>query len=1094
MSSNKKYWKSVEELNEDSSIVEALKQNEFVAEIPADEFLGDKATLESSSTSRRDFLKYVGFSTAAASLAACEGPVIKSIPYVVQPEQIIPGVANYYATTIADGFDFASVLVKTREGRPIKIENNSLAKTNGSANARVNASVLGLYDSLRVQGPTKGGSPVSWNDFNSEVASKLSSLSSAGKEIVLLTQTFASPSTERLINTFKEKYGNVRHVVYDAISESAALDAYQAKYGRRGLANYNFAQAETIVSFGADFIGDWQGGGYDAGYSKGRIPQDGKMSKHIQFEANMSLTGANADKRVPSTPSQQKIALAKLYGYIVGSSVAGTLPEHIEAAVKTTAAQLKKAGAAGVVVTGIQDVNAQALVLEINTALGSRAFKPRVPVLTRQGNDKDVAQLVADMNSGRIGGIIMSGVNPLYSLPNAAQFAEGLKKTELAVTFSMKSDETASQTEYLAAAPHYLESWGDVELKRGHYALTQPTIRPLFDTKQFQDALLTWTDNSMSYHDYIKETWNASILGGASFNQAIHDGSFIAGSLGALVNGVSKETVEEVKTTLKEKKQRTWAGGVIHDAAVGIGLAKEDKDEYVTSKTSKTVSNGNGILGGEGFVINEISGAAVASALVSSANADGLELVLYSKTGMGDGQQANNPWLQEFPDPITRTSWDNYLTVSKADAEALGLMNKHVANGGLNGSYASVTVDGYTLEKVPVLIQPGQAKGSVGLSFGYGRTAGLKEEMQTGVNAFGLYQNFNNIQNVSVSAVAGEHEFACVQLHNTLMGRGDIIKETTLEIFNTKDKKEWNSVPVVSLNHVETPVTSPDVDLWDEFDRTIGHHFNLSIDLNACTGCGACVIACHAENNVPVVGKSEIRRSRDMHWLRIDRYYSSDESFEEDNIKKDEFSGLFGDKGSLGGFGELEHASENPQVAFQPVMCQHCNHAPCETVCPVAATSHGRQGQNQMAYNRCVGTRYCANNCPYKVRRFNWFLYNGNDEFDYHMNDDLGRMVLNPDVVVRSRGVMEKCSMCIQMTQKTVLDAKRDGREIKDGEFQTACSAACSSGAMVFGDINDKESKVAHLKEDNRMYHLLEHIGTKPNVIYQTKVRNTTEA
>ncbi|WP_299776910.1 TAT-variant-translocated molybdopterin oxidoreductase [uncultured Formosa sp.] len=1090
MSSNKKYWKSVEELNENSSIVEALKQNEFVEEIPTDEFLGDKATLESSSTTRRDFLKYVGFSTAAASLAACEGPVIKSIPYVVQPEQIIPGVANYYATTIADGFDFASVLVKTREGRPIKIENNSLAKSNGNANARVNASVLGLYDSLRVQGPLKGGNPVSWNDFNTEIASKLSSLSSAGKEIVLLTQTFASPSTERLINTFKEKYGKVRHVVYDAISESAALDAYQAKYGSRALANYDFAHAETIVSFGADFIGDWQGGGYDAGYSAGRIPKDGKMSRHYQFEANMSLAGANADKRVPSTPSQQKVALAKLYGYVVGSSVSGTLPEHIDAAVKKAANDLKKSGKGGVVITGLQDVNAQALVLEINAALRSRAFMPNVPVLIRQGNDKDVMQLVADMKAGRIGGIIMSGVNPLYSLPNAADFAEGLKKTELAVTFSMKSDETASQTEYLAAAPHYLESWGDVELKRGHFALTQPTIRPLFDTKQFQDALLAWTGNTISYHDYIKETWNTSILGGASFNQAIHDGSFVAGSLGTLAHGVSQETIDETKTTLEEKKDRTWVGGVIHDAAVGVGIKDEDKEGYVTTTTSKTVSNGN-VSGGASFVVNDISGATVASALVASAKSEGLELVLYTKVGMGDGQQANNPWLQEFPDPITRTSWDNYLTVSKADAAALNLINKNVANGGLNGSYASVTVNGVTLERVPVIIQPGQAKGSVGLSFGYGRFAGLKDEMKTGVNAFGLYQNFNTVQNVSVSAVDGEHEFACVQLHNTLMGRGDIIKETTLEIFNTKDKKEWNPIAMVSLNHVETPVTSPKVDLWDEFDRSIGHHFNLSIDLNACTGCGACVIACHAENNVPVVGKSEIRRSRDMHWLRIDRYYSSEESFEGDNEKKENISGL---SSALSEFGEMEHPSENPQVAFQPVMCQHCNHAPCETVCPVAATSHGRQGQNHMAYNRCVGTRYCANNCPYKVRRFNWFLYNGNDEFDYHMNDDLGRMVLNPDVVVRSRGVMEKCSMCIQMTQKTILDAKRDGRVIKDGEFQTACSAACSSGAMVFGDVNDKESKVAHLKEDNRMYHLLEHIGTKPNVIYQTKVRNTTEA
>ena len=1030
MSSNKKYWKSVEELNENSSIVEALKQNEFVAEIPTDEFLGDKENLESTSTTRRDFLKYVGFSTAAATLAACEGPVKKSIPYIVQPTEIIPGVANYYATTIADGFDFASVLVKTREGRPIKIENNTMATTNGSANARVNASVLGLYDSLRVQGPKKGGESISWSAFDSETTKKLTSLSAENKDIVLFTQTFASPSTSKLVSEFSEKFGNVRHVVYDAISESAALDAYQAMYGERALANYDFSKAMTIVSVGADFLADWQGGGFDSGYSKNRVPDHGKMSRHIQFESNMSLTGANADKRVPLTPTQQKLALAKLYSLVTGNNVTvNGLPENIENVIKNAASQLKKAGSNGLLVTGIQDVNAQIVALQINESLGSKAIDKATPIKIRQGSDKAVEQLIADMKAGRVGAIIMSGVNPLYTLPNASEFAKGLKNTELSVSFSMKVDETSSETQYIAAVPHYLESWGDVELKKGHYALTQPAIRPLFDTRQFQEALLKWTGNDVSYHDYIKNAWGTTILGSSSFNKALHDGVFV-GEIAVETEGTS------------------------------------------TEETETPSSN------------------AVIALLASAKSNGGLELTLYTKVGMGDGQQANNPWLQEFPDPLTRTSWDNYLTISKADADAIGLMNKHVANGALNGSYANVSVNGTTI-KVPVMIQPGQAKGSVGLAFGYGKTKGLKEEMQTGVNAYALYQEFKTVQNVTIEPAIGEHEFASVQLHNTLMGRGDIIKETTLEIFNTKDKKYWNPVPVVSLNHEEVPVTSPEVDLWEEFDRSIGHHFNLAIDLNACTGCGACVIACHAENNVPVVGKTEVRRSRDMHWLRIDRYYSSEESFEGDNDKKDNISGL---GSSLSEFGEMENASVNPQVAFQPVMCQHCNHAPCETVCPVAATSHGRQGQNHMAYNRCVGTRYCANNCPYKVRRFNWFLYAGNDEFDYHMNDDLGRMVLNPDVVVRSRGVMEKCSMCIQKTQKTILDAKRDGREIKDGEFQTACSAACSNGAMNFGDINDKESKVAKLLKDDRMYHLLESVGTKPNVQYHTKVRNTTEA
>jgi molybdopterin-containing oxidoreductase family iron-sulfur binding subunit len=476
-------------------------------------------------------------------------------------------------------------------------------------------------------------------------------------------------------------------------------------------------------------------------------------------------------------------------------------------------------------------------------------------------------------------------------------------------------------------------------------------------------------------------------------------------------------------------------------------------------------------------------------ALSALSQEGGYELTLYTSTGLGDGQQANNPWLQEFPDPITRASWDNYLTVSASDAETLGLENYHVSNGALNGSYVNITLGNVVLENVPVIIQPGQAKGSVGLALGYGKTAAIQEEMQTGVNAYPLYQNFSEVQKVNIEKAGGIHEFACVQLQSTMAGRSnEIIKETTLEIFNTKNISEWNAVPVVDYDHSPIEVRDKKADIWSPFDETIGHHFNLSIDLNACTGCGACVIACHAENNVPVVGKDEVRKFRDMHWLRIDRYYSAGETFKEEIETLD----------NLPAFDKFDIVEEpsfvNPQVAFQPVMCQHCNHAPCETVCPVAATSHGRQGQNHMAYNRCVGTRYCANNCPYKVRRFNWFLYNENDEFDYNMNNDLGRMVLNPDVVVRSRGVMEKCSMCIQMTQKTILDAKRDGRAIKDGEFSTACVNACETGAMVFGDVNDDASEIVKMKKDNRMYHLLESTGTKPNVFYQMIVKNTTEA
>jgi molybdopterin-containing oxidoreductase family iron-sulfur binding subunit len=1001
MASNKKYWISTEELKKDTSLIENLNQREFMEEIPTDEFLGDKETLEASEPSRRDFLKYVGFSTAAATLASCEGPVRKAIPYVIKPEEITPGVANYYATTMFDGFDFANILVKTREGRPIKIEANKEA--DGSTNARVQASVLSLYDSTRLKGPKYKGEKISWEDLDKNITTVLPKIFASGKEVVLLTGTCASPSTHKLLTQFEEKYGKVRHVIYDAVSESAALDAFEAMYGERALPDYDFSKAKTIVSIGADFLGDWQGGNFSAGYIKGRKPESGDMSQHIQLESNMSLTGANADKRITLKPSEQVFALVALYNEITGSNLPA---KNSTEAIKDIAKKLRKAGSKAVVVTGIQDKNAQILALAINEALASEVIDTVNTKNVRKGNDAELAMLIKDMKAGKVGALITNNTNPVYTLPNSAAFVEALNKVDLTVAFAMHEDETAKVMQYALAVPHYLEAWGDVMHKKGHYSITQPTIKPLFYTRQFQDTLLKWIGSDQTFYDYMKANFSGD------WDQTIHDG---------FVN-------------LDYTPEETTFERTVDMNAVGAAL--------------------NNIKSGK------------------------LELALYTKVSMGDGQMANNPWLQELPDPITRASWDNYLTMSPADAKEAGLTNVTRDDGALDGNLVDVTVDGVTIENVPVYIQPGQAIGSVGLALGYGREEGVKDEMKQGVNAYAFVNK--SYADVTLRNTGEMHGFACIQLQHTLAGRHDILKEVTLHDYKNEDPHEWNHKHKFSYDHQE--VAPEKVDLWESVDRSNGHHFNLSIDLTACTGCAACVIACHAENNVPVVGKREIRKSRDMHWLRIDRYYSSDvptrEAAKEEGLSKGEM------------YHGLERVAENPQVAFQPVMCQHCNHAPCETVCPVAATSHGKQGQNQMAYNRCVGTRYCANNCPYRVRRFNWFRYNENEEFDYNMNDDYGKMVLNPDVVVRSRGVMEKCSMCIQMSQATILQAKKEGRKIKDGEFQTACMNACSTGAMVFGDVNDKDSKIAQLTNDKRAYHLLDFVGTKPNVVYQVKVRN----
>ena len=1009
------YWKGFEELNKESEIVKSLEQNEFVEKLP----VGNEG--ENKNHNRRDFLKYAGFSTAAAAVVGCEGPVIKSVPYVVQPEQIIPGIANYYATTIADGYDFSSILVKTKAGRPIFIKGNKDAKSMNCTNARINASVLSMYDVFRLQGPKLSGENISWKNFNSSVKADLSRLLSENKKVVLLTQSFASPTTEKIINNFIQKYSNIQHVVYDAVSNSSALDAFENSYGKRALADYDFSLSNTIISIDADFMNDWQGGNYSSGWSKNRVPNEDNnftMSYHLQFESNMTLSGANADNRVMARPHQLKQVLQSIYFSLRNQKYNGpSLGSYLDRYVKLAVESIKKSGNKAVVISGLDDVDSQEIVLMINELINSDAFNIKSPKLIFQGSDKDILNTIKELKSGKISGLITAGINPSYTLPNSDEFSQLLNKLEFSLCFSMKEDETAQNSKYIAATPHYLESWGDYEFKSGNYYLSQPTIKPLFDTNQFQDVLLDLIDSQNSFYDEIKNNWRTNILKGKTWGKSLQDGYYYS------YDNISLNRI----------------------------------------KSNLTFNNS------------------------PSSNDDTLDLILYTKTGLGDGQQSSNPWLQEFPDPITRVTWDNYLTISYEDAERLDLKNYNVSNGALNGSYVNLSNENHSL-KVPVIIQPGQTPGTVGLSLGYGKTQAMSEEMNVGVNAYRFYDDFKRVHKVKLTKAEGDHEFACIQLHNTMMGRDEIIKETSLKEFVEEDKSVWNPTVMVSKNHIETMVTSKEVDIWREFDRSTGHHFNLSIDLNKCNGCGACVIACHAENNVPVVGKEEVRKSRDMHWIRIDRYYSSQDTIRGDVKAKDETSGYREYRSTQT---NLEKASANPQVVFQPVSCMHCNHAPCETVCPVAATSHGREGQNQMAYNRCVGTRYCANNCPYKVRRFNWFQYSENDEFDYNMNNPLGKMAINPDVNVRSRGVMEKCSLCIQMTQKVKLDAKKEGRRVRDGEFKTACSESCDDNAMVFGDINDKESEILRVKDGDRTYRVLESIGTKPNVIYQVKIRNS---
>ncbi len=987
MKNNKKYWKGLAQLENDSAI-EKLSHNEFVEELPLDDFLSE-TNLSSTSTSRRDFLKFLGFSTAAATLASCETPIVKSIPYVVKPDEIIPGVANYYATSIYDGRDYASILVKNREGRPIKIENNQTC-----TNARVQASVLSLYDSARLRNPLKNGNDVDWSEIDLEIKERLTNIN--GKKIVLLTSTIISPSISNIFADFSKRYPNVEHIMYDSVPYDGILNANKQSFGLRVIPAYDFEKANVIVSFGADFIGNWLNNDYSNDYIKGRNPKSGKMSKHYQIETNLSLTGSNADKRIAIKPSQQKVLLSDLYN----SLAKGVSPNDNRLIEIVDGLRANKGNS--LVVCDSNDVSTQLIVNSINSILDNygETISMKNPSFIRQGDTSKVNNLINEMQNGSVGALITYKVNPSYNMYNAQEFNEALSKVDLTISTSLYHDETASLMQYVCPEHHNLESWGDLHPSHNVYTLMQPTIAPLFNTRQFEETLLNWIDRE-DYYTYLSNFWRSK---GVNWEKAVHDGFF---------------SISDV----------------------------EPRTTQITPLDLNVLSFEN--------------------------SSNGIEISIYEKIGIGDGTQANNPWLQEFPDPISRACWDNYMTISASTARKLNLKNWNVSNGALNGSIVNIKADNKIIEKVPVMIQPGQANNTVGLALGYGRQKSGKAANNVGFNAYPLL----NSKTISIELVEGEHEFASIQLHHTMMGR-DIVKETTLSDF-IKDPSSGNDRVTYPTFKGDLPADK--LSLYDEHDLKNGHFWNLSIDLTACTGCGECVISCQAENNVPVVGKEEIRKSRDMHWMRIDRYYSSDmtkETAKENNIS------------SIDMYKDMEEPSENPEVVFQPVMCQHCNNAPCENVCPVAATTHSNEGLNQMTYNRCVGTRYCANNCPYKVRRFNWFQYSDNDKFDFNMNDDFGKMVLNPDVVVRSRGVIEKCSMCIQKIQELKLTAKNEGRPILDEEAQTVCASSCSTNAIVFGDANNPESEVSALKTDPRAYDLLDHLNVNPSVFYQTKVRN----
>jgi len=1015
-----KYWKGLEELENTPEFVKN-SQNEFAEFKPVKDKNGS-GNKDSEVAPRRDFLKLLGFSLAAATLASCEAPVRKAIPYLNKPEEVDPGIPNWYASTYFVDGDYNSILVKTREGRPIKVEGNPLSSiTRGGLSPRAQATVLSLYDTTRIKEPVykradkhiKGD----WEQIDREIATKLAAV--RGK-VALVSTTIISPSTRQIIREFGAKYSSFEHVVYDPISASALIKANGGV-----VPGYDFSKAKAIVSFGADFLGPWLN---QVEFAKQYITnrkitkENPNMSRHYQFESILSLTGANADFRVPIKPSEEGLAVAALYNRIAqgaGGQVINTpafaQTKYIDAAARDLLAN--RGGA--LVVSGSNDLNVQTLVRDINRMLGSEGatINAAAPIYTKQGDDTQMLRFVNEMNNGTVGAVIFYNANPVYNYPQADRVISGLKKVAVKISFADRIDETAAYADYITPDHHLLESWNDYEPRRGFLSLSQPTIAPLFRTRQAQDSLLVWSGSNTNYYDYIRNYWRTNFSRGGDFNafwdKAVHDG---------VLEGVTAPG-----------QSTTAAATPVTLAAASVGINQ-----------------------GQGARNNNI------------------ELVIYQKSTIGSGMEANNPWLQELSDPISRATWDNYLTLPQSLAKRLEIEQNDVVR--------VTTSNGKTLE-VPALIQPGQAPNTVGLAVGYGRTHAGMVANNVGVNAYPLATVTNNgisFQNgVKIEKTGAEKLIAQTQTHHTIMDR-NVVQEASLVDYRKNPKEVTEYVKIATPDGPQTPSK---VSLWYDYEYK-NHHWGMVIDLNSCIGCGSCVVGCASENNTPIVGKQEVLNRRDMFWMRIDRYYSS-------NTHKDT-----SDLGTIATYQAMEEPSENPQVIFQPMLCQHCNHAPCETVCPVLATTHSTEGLNQMTYNRCVGTRYCANNCPYKVRRFNWFAYNDNEKFatqNFQMNTDLGRMVLNPDVTVRARGVIEKCSFCVQRIQLGKLEAKKEKRRPKDGEIVTACAQSCPTNAIIFGDMKDPNSQVSQIlrrEEGERAFHVLEELNVQPNVTYLTKIRN----